>query len=195
MLRFFIPAAILSLAVAIVASAQHYGTYNHNSAYHVRTETVIVPVVVPNTVYLNLSAPEYPATATVSPSAFDRAEEASNAIAKRLDELDAKISRLTAPAAAPARSAPPKLKLKVNVETVTLAQVAGIFNQHCASCHTGSKAEESTGVRIFNDNGEYDPSVPVATLIAAATRERNPMPKGPNKVPSAQQRILKLWNR
>lgn len=201
MLKVFCSAVILFMALTVAASAQQYGTYGHSHhANYVRTETVIVPVVVPTTAYINLAAPAYPAVTTISPSAFERATkqaaEGNDELTRRLDALDAKLAQIVSPSA-PAKlklNAPPKLKLKVTTEKITLAQVAGIFSQHCASCHTGTKAEENTGVQIFNDSGEYEPSVPVGTLVAAVTRTRNPMPKGPNKVPLSQQRILKLWN-
>lgn len=204
-LRYFLLAATICLAVAVVADAQSYGRYGTygGSGHHypyahahkiVVAETLVVPVVVPGTAFINVAAPAYPAAVTISPSLFQQTQQQAQtkdaALQKRLDALDAKLNLLLAPAQQADRAGPPKLRLPPqSAQKVSLQQVAAIFDQHCASCHTGANSEK--GVAIFNDRGEYEPSVSVNRLIDAALDGR--MPKGPNKVGEDQKRVLGLF--
>ena len=147
-------------------------------------ETVLVPVPVPAALLVNLAAPSPLPPVTIAPQALVEAQGSNAALLQRLQTLEAKLDQLL--------SQPQMLKTADALPArPTLQQVAGVFSANCAQCHTGKNARAE--VRLFDDQGNYGPNLPMAPIMAAVRSGR--MPKGPNPMPEEHKTLLEAFAR
>ncbi len=143
-------------------------------------QSVLVPVLVPSALLVNLAPIVAPPPVTVAPQALLEAQGTNAAMLSRMEALERKLDLLLNQ---------PMAKVEAIQDRPSLQQVAGVLKQHCMQCHAGANARAE--VRLFNDQGAYDPNLPMAAIIAAIRTNR--MPKGPNKIPPEQKNLLEAW--
>ncbi len=145
-------------------------------------ESILVPVVVPSALLVNFSQIVAPPPVTIAPQALVEAQGQNQLMLQRMEALEKKLDLLLNQSTMPRADT-------VVAPRPTIQQVAGVFKQHCAQCHSGQNSR--AGVVLFNEQGAYGPNVPPAVLLAAVRSDR--MPKTPGKLPVEEKRLLEEW--
>ncbi len=70
-----------------------------------------------------------------------------------------------------------------------IAEIAALAQQHCAQCHSGSKARGD--VVLFDGLGRYDPQVSPGAILAAVTRQQRAMPLGGTRLDTREIELLR----
>lgn len=146
-------------------------------------ESVLVPVIVPSALLVNFSQVVAPPPVTIAPQALVEAQGQNQLMLQRMEVLEKKLDLLLN------QGVMPRADAAIVAPRPTIQQVAGVFKQHCAQCHSGQSSR--AGVVLFNEQGAYGPNVPPAVLLAAVRGDR--MPKTPAKLLAEEKRLLEEW--